>query len=291
MEPQDSDDAPVPDYKVLDLHGPFDEPPAPPPPSRTLPTILAALLIVGLGGAAGYYVYRTRSASAPGASEAAQPAPSTDAPTPLGTSADAIDLPPLDESDEAVRTLVAALTSNPTVAAWLATDDLIRTFTVVVSNIASGESPARHVPVLKPRGRFLVLERGEDLLVSPRSYARYSSLATAASAIHAEGVARLYTTLKPRIEEAYRELGEPDTPFDQTLEHAIVLLLRTPIPDGPVSVEPSGAISYRFADRTLEKLNPAQKLLIRFGPDNQREVQTSLRAIALALGIPGERLQ
>ena len=33
-----------------------------------------------------------------------------------------------------------------------------------------------------------------------------------------------------------------------------------------------------------------QKMLIRFGPDNQRAVQTALRNIALALGIPPDHL-
>jgi hypothetical protein len=100
----------------------------------------------------------------------------------------------------------------------------------------------------------------------------------------------LYTMLKPRIEEAYQELGVVDVTFDQTLERAIVVLLKTPLPEGPVSVEPDGGV-YRFADPALERLTPTQKLLIRFGPENQRAVQTSLLNVALALGIPPERLQ
>jgi hypothetical protein len=97
--------------------------------------------------------------------------------------------------------------------------------------------------------------------------------------------------LKPRIEEAYAELGQPNTTFDQTLERAIVVLLRTPLPEGPIPVEPNGAaVAFRYANPALEKLTPSQKLLIRFGPDNQRAVQAALRDIALALGIPQERL-
>ncbi|HEY6616216.1 MAG TPA: DUF3014 domain-containing protein, partial [Vicinamibacterales bacterium] len=69
-----------------------------------------------------------------------------------------------------------------------------------------------------------------------------------------------------------------------------VLLLKTPVPEGRVAVEPNAAVGYRFANPVLEKLTPTQKMLIRFGPDNQRAVQTSLRNIALALGIPPDRL-
>jgi hypothetical protein len=279
-----------PDYGILGLHGSSDQLPAPPPEPRTqvLPTVLAALLIVAIG-AVGFYFYRGRTAASPDAAATTPPAQADTAP--LGGPADPIDVPPLDESDGAVRKLVSALTSNPTVAAWLATDNLIRTFTVVVANIAAGEAPMRHVQTLRPREGFTVVERGEDIQVNARSYARYTTLAGASAAIEPEGAARLYSTLKPRIEEAYRELGEPGTTFDQTLERAIVRLLHTPVPEGPVELQPNGAVTYRFADRSLEKLEPAQKLLIRFGPENQRQVQASLRAVALALGIPEERLK
>jgi hypothetical protein len=281
------------DDQDLDLQQPTDEPTifiAPPPEtSHTGPRILAALLIVAVV-VTGYFVFRNRNP----ASSAQPPASSlSDAPPaaapPLGAEAEAVTLPPLDESDEAVRELVKSLSSHPSVLAWLASDDLIRTFTVVVSNIATGDSAAGQVPTLKPGTGFLVEERGEDLFVNPRSYARYTPLATAATSIDPAGAARLYTTLKPRIGDAYRELGYPETLFDRTLERAIVLLLTTPIPSGRVAVHPAGVV-YGFADPKLEALTPSQKLLIRFGPDNQRAVQSSLRAIALALGIPPERL-
>jgi len=189
-----------------------------------------------------------------------------------------------------VRGLVKELSSNPSVAAWLMTRNLIRNFTVVVSNIAAGEPAARQVTVLRPKGAFQVEERGEDLFINSRGYSRYLPLSTAASSVNPEDAAKLYTTLKPRIDEAYAELGQAGTTFDQTLERAIVLLLKTPVPEGRVPVEPNGAVGYRFANPLLEKLTPTQKLLIRFGPDNQRAVQTSLRNIALALGIPPDRL-
>ena len=146
-----------------------------------------------------------------------------------------------------------------------------------------GDSP-------ETQGAFQVEERGEDLFINSRGYSRYLPLATAASSVNPEDAAKLYTTLKPRIDEAYAELGQTGTTFDQTLERAIVLLLKTPVPEGRVPVEPNGAVGYRFANPVLEKLTPTQKLLIRFGPDSQRAVQTSLRNIALALGIPADRL-
>jgi DUF3014 family protein len=254
---------------------------------------VAAVLIAAVV-ATGYLVFRNRAAATPPANAAAA-APATTAPTDassaLGADVPAIDLPPLGESDEVVRGLVKELSSNPSVAAWLATDNLIRNFVVVVANIAAGEPATPRAQALRPKGAFQVEERGEDLVINSRSYARYLPLATAATSIKPEDAARLYTMLKPRIDEAYAELGQPNTTFDQTLERAIVVLLQTPMPQGPVPVEPNGAaVAFRYADPALEKLTPSQKLLIRFGPENQRTVQTALRNTALALGIPQERL-
>jgi len=206
---------------------------------------------------------------------------------PLGGEAASIALPPLNESDALVRELVKQVSSHPRLAAWLATDDLIRGFTIAVENVAEGKTPARQLPMLRPASGFRVLERGHDLIIDPRSYERYDALAAAAETMDPDGSARLYTTLKPKIEEAYRELR--DSPFDRTFERAIVLLLATPAEDGSTAVVPRG-IGYGFADPKLEALTGAQKQLLRMGPRNVRMFQGSLRAIALALGIPAERL-
>jgi len=176
------------------------------------------------------------------------------------------------------------------VIAWLATDGLIRNFTVVVANVVEGVTPARHLKNLQPSGSFRVVDRNGQTVVDPRSYARYDGIAAAAASIDPAGAARLYSTLKPRIEEAYAELGSQPASFDAALERAIIALLRTPVVDGPVRVEPEGGVGYRYADARLEELTAAQKHLLRTGPANVRMIQSALRAWALALGIPPERL-
>lgn len=120
------------------------------------------------------------------------------------------------------------------------------------------------------------------------SYDRYNRIADAANSIDPAGAARLYFLLKPRIEEAYRELGS-DGSFDRVLERAIVALLRAPVLEGNVRVEPHGAM-YRFDDPAVERLTAAQKQLVRMGPRNVRLIQGKLRNVALELGIPPDRL-
>jgi hypothetical protein len=71
------------------------------------------------------------------------------------------------------------------------------------------------------------------------------------------------------------------------LREGLRQLSETPIPDGPVAVTARGGV-YEFADPRLEALSPAQRLLLRSGPDNARRVQTQLAAIAAALGTPSD---
>ena len=126
------------------------------------------------------------------------------------------------------------------------------------------------------------------LFVDPRSYKRYASIAAAVDSVDPQAAARLCATLKPRLDEAYDELGRGGS-FDAELERAIVAMLRTPALGGNVRLVPSGAV-YAFEDEALESLTPAQKHLARMGARNVRVIQDKLRQIALAIGIPRERL-
>ncbi len=281
-----TDASPAADYELLKA------PDAPPrhPPARPKTGVWVAVAVLLAAAALAAYIVFGGGTAAPGADmpESASALPERRI-QPLGGVADPADLPPLAESDPLIRSLVARISSHPRVAAWLATGGLIRNFTVVVINTAEGRTPAVHLGVFRSSAPFNVVERKDGLFIDPRSYERYDGLAAAAASIDPAGVARVYSTVKPRIEEAHRELGAPDGTFDRTLERAIVLLLRTPVVDEAVRVQPQG-IGYGFADQNLESLTPAQKQLLRMGPANVRLVQSSLRAIALHLGIPAERL-
>jgi hypothetical protein len=257
-----------------------------PPSMPAGPWIVGALLVVAAAGALYVLVGRRQ----PAAGQAAKPVAVTETPArPLGGNPQQIDVPALDESDPLVRVLVHALSSSPLVAAWLTTNGLIRNFTVVVDNIASGAPPVTHLKVLRPRSSFRVLGPNGELQVDPQSYERYTGVADAVASIDSAGAARLYATLKPRIEEAYVDLGYPDRPFDRTLQRAIVTLLETPEVNGPIRVQTKG-IGYAFADHRLEDLSGPQKELLRMGPKNVRVIQAKLRDIALALGMPAADL-
>lgn len=285
------EDSDLPDYDIRPGQ-PLD---ADRPPVRSAVRIWLAVAALLLAGAAAWFIV----VRGPGAPEKAvtedraanAPAGARDQPLPLGGAAAQVDVPPLDQSDAVVRELVRQLTSHPTVAAWLATDGLIRNFTVVTANIADDAPFQRHLRTLRPAEPFAVIRQGDQVAIDPASYRRYDRVAAAVASIDADGAARLYSTLKPRIEEAYRDLGHPDTSVDRSVEQAIVRLLRTPTLDTPPRLTPgTKGIGYVFADSRLESLSPAQKQLLRMGPDNTRTIQRALRGIALALGIPAARL-
>ena len=260
----------------------------PPPSSRPpsfVPWIVGALLAIG---AAGAYFYLRQPPETPAASGETATEATVEPPRPLGAEVEPIELPPLDQTDMLVREMVRALTSHSKIAAWLTTNGLLRNFTVVIDNIAAGRTPANQLRPMRPTGAFVPIDANGVMVIDARSYDRYNDFAAAAASVDAAGLARLYSTLKPRIEDAYRDLGVK-TPFDQTLEKAIVHLLEAPIVQGELALTPRGAL-YVYSDDRIERLSQAQKQLLRMGPRNMRVIQRKLREVALALGIPEERL-
>jgi hypothetical protein len=250
---------------------------------------MMACLIVA--AAAALYLSRPRSDESVAAG-AASPATRQELPTPrapLGPAVEPRELPPLDLTDPLVRELLRGLSSRPELAAWLATDGLIRNIVASVDAVANGITPSGHLRRLAPAGAFSAAPRGENFVIDPRSYRRYDGIGDTASTFDPDGLARAYATLRPRLQEAYRELGYPDGNFDVAVERAIVRLLETPLVERDVDVRPAPVL-YQFADSRLERLAPAQKQLLRMGPRNGRLIQEKLRQVAAALGIPAERL-
>jgi hypothetical protein len=262
-----------------------DEDPVTPPPRS--PNFLAwgAAIVAVIAVAAGiwYFTSHRQPSPAPVAqAPVAPPAPAPERPEEPLVHAMDIDLPPLAQSDSIVRELVSRLSSHPTIAAWLTTKGLITNFTVVTLNIAEGRTPAKFLRPLAPRGRFRTTGSGEELLVDPRSYDRYNLHADAIAALDSVGTASLYLTLKPRINDAYRELGYPDGDFDRVLERAIGVLLQTPAVDQRVALHAKG-VTYAYDDPTLESLSPAQKQFLRLGTRNGGAIRAKLEEVAALL--------
>lgn len=239
----------------------------------------------------GFFVWRwSQQRGAPEPVEEAAPAveaPATEGEVP--EAAAPVDLPSLADSDEWMRAVVAQLSSHPELFAWLATDDLIRRFVVVVDNLAEGVSPRTHLEFLEPEKGFGTRDAQSRVFVDDSAYQRYDNLAAVIASIDVRGTANLYRSVKPLLQEAYRELGYPNKDFDATLLEAIDTLLRTPVVEGPIELVPKVS-SFEFADPKLEELSDAEKHFLRLGPDNLRKIQAKARAIALEIGLPQAEL-
>jgi hypothetical protein len=249
--------------------------------------VIAVALIIAAALTAFFVMRPSRGRTAAG-TDAAAPSASKEAfqgRRPLGPDVEARELPPLDLTDTLVRELVSGLSSRPELAAWLATDGLIRNFVASVDAVANGVTPSAQLRPLAPRRPFEVTSRGGDAVIDPRSYERFDGIAATVDALDANGLARAYATLRPRLQEAYEELGYPDGSVDVAVERAIARLLETPLVERQVEVQ-RAAVFYQFVDPRIERLSPAQKQLVRMGPRNQRLIQDKLRATARALGIP-----
>lgn len=258
---------------------------APGPPERSgvdARLVVSVVVVLALIASGVYLLWFRRPAPAPSAAVTSAAVDRTQR-LPVERPAD-IEVPPLDQSDALVRQLVSQLSRHPIVAAWLATDGLIRNFALVVQNLADHESPNKHLASVTPKGSFAVVREGTAIYLDPASYHRYDAYADAFAAIDAHGAAKLYATLKPRVSEAVRDLGDPKGDADAVLRRAVVDLLATPIVETRIPLtQPS--VMYAFGDPALQSLSSGQRQLLRMGPRNTRLIQQKLREIAPYLGI------
>jgi len=247
------------------------------------PVVPAVVLGLVLGGVGLYFVLRPEPPANPLA-PAVTPAPAAvgAAAAPPAPAPSRLELPSLNASDSAVRAWVAALSANRDLAGWLIPDQLIRRFVAAVDNIAEDEDPIAHLRHLAPSTRFQAMGQRSTLVADPRSFRRFEGFAHVVESIDAAAAARLYLNLRPLFDAAYAELGHAPGEFDQTFSRALARLLATPAPPRRFELVRQKQ-SFAFADPRLEALAPAQKVLIRMGPDNRAKVQAALEAFRAAL--------
>lgn len=254
---------------------------------------LVILLVLAAVVAVLYFTVLKKPAPAPAAAKATE---ETAKPPATGTAtavegSEPLVLPAvgLDQSDPVVREYAKAISSSLRFGQWLGSKELVRKFVAAVDNVANGQSPKPQVDFWAPDGQFKVVNKPAGTFIDESKYSRYDPVAEVFASLDARAAVRFYRGLRPLIQEAYRDLGYPDTDFSDTLVKAMAELLETPVVEGPVKVEKK-ILSYVMADESLEGLSQAQKLLLRMGPKNVRLIQGKIRELAAALGVPEDKL-
>ncbi|MDD5302696.1 MAG: DUF3014 domain-containing protein [Elusimicrobia bacterium] len=247
------------------------------------PGLLIVAVLLAAGAAIGLYGARSLLKPAPAAPGISSLPPEAPAALPP-------DLPPLEKSDEFVRRRAAALSSDAAFQEWLKKESLIPRLTAAMNMIANGKFPRDLFAAFAPRGKFSVVRKDGKILVDPASYARYDGVAAMVGRVDAVAAARVFTDLMPLFDAAQRGLGEKTASAHEAFFAAARELVDVPPLDGEaVLTAGKKGIGWVYADESLESLSPAQKQLLRMGPKNQAAVQAKLRAVVLALGVPGSK--
>jgi len=259
----------------------------PPGPRNWLPWALWALIPIGLGLI--WISLRGDEPSPPPLDSTVRsegPPPTGEAPEEAAEVEEIVKLPPLSESDSFLREILGRLSSHPFLALLLDSDDLARKIVVIVANVAEGASPAKQLLHVRPEEGLAVRQTAEGIVIDPAGYRRYDAAAELFASLDAGAVAGVYRTLEPLLDEAHSELGLSERGgFKDTLSSAIAVLLAVPVVDRPIPLRAVN-VNYAFLDPALENLSPAQKHLLRMGPENTRRVQRKLAGLKAALGLP-----
>lgn len=250
---------------------------APPPVLAPAPErswnrwLVGAAVVLAIAGGALARWWTLPAAPTPATTESSPPVASTDVPLDP-----AVNLPPIDQMDPYLRALLGALSARPELAAWLATDDLIYQAAWTIDRVSRGASPAGELGVLAPKEDIATGRAGRVRHITEASYQRYDGIARTMASVDPEAVAKAYRTIRPRLDEAYRSLGQTEGSVDVAVQQALDLLIATPIPSGPIEVVEGKGATWMFADPALEALPAAQKHLLRMGPANASAIVQAL---------------
>ncbi len=135
---------------------------------------------------------------------------------------------------------------------------------------------------MRPKGKFLVVEKGDEIFIDPKSYGRYDLATQVFVSLDTEGAVALYRELEPLIDDAYGEISPPGSRFSDRLNAAVEHLLEVSPPSGDPQVKRK-VVTYVYVDESLEGLSGAQRQLLRMGPDNVLLIKAKLRDLKAGL--------
>ena len=189
---------------------------------------------------------------------------------------DAAPLPPLAESDSALRAAISGLVGEKALVEFFHMTGIAARIVATVDNLPRGKVATKVLPVRGPGGAFIAEGEAQERVIGAANAARYAGHVGLAEVVDMKRAATLYVRFYPLLQQAYRELGYPQGHFNDRLVAVIDHLLATPEIDGPIRLT-QPKVLYEFADPALESRSAGQKLLLRMGPANAARVKNRLR--------------
>ncbi len=187
-------------------------------------------------------------------------------------------LPVLNESDDVMQNLFGKLYEPARLVEIFIFTEFIRHIVVSVDNLTAKKLSQRFVFTQRPVAGFMVSKSTveNEFLLDNKNYKRYQRFLDFGNAVGNQELVSVYVRYYPLFQEAYEELGYPGRYFNDRVIAVIDHLLQTPDIVEPVKLlQPK--VYYQFADPAVEKLSAGQKLLIRIGPENGRQVRNRLK--------------
>ena len=243
----------------------------------------AAAVIVVIIGITAYYRYSANSAAAVKVQENRPPPPPVvkaddggiQHPIPAA-GGDTTALPALNQSDQVVKDSMEGILGSKPVEQFLVQENIVRHIVVTIDNLPRKKVAVDLRPVKPTPGETVTSNQGDTTTLGASNYARYAPFIHLVETTDPKTLASVYFHLYPLFQQAYEDLGYPGRFFNDRLVEVIDHLLAAPEPQGPIElVQPK--VFYQFADPKLEDLSAGQKLLIRMGPANERNLKEKLR--------------
>jgi hypothetical protein len=199
---------------------------------------------------------------------------------------DLVELPPLEESDSYFA-LALVDVFGPELETLLVDDALIDKSVATVDNLSRDRVAEKIRPLGRLSGKFLVSAGGDNgpYYLSADNFGRYDPLVDLLTEADLDDVVATYRRFYPLFQEAFAQLGYPDSYFNDRVVAVIDDLLATPQPEQPIRLLRPHVL-YTFADPRLEALSSGQKLLLRMGPAHAARIKERLAEFRTRIAQP-----
>lgn len=242
--------------------------------------LAAALLVLIALVAAGVFWFRGRvpqpAPAPPPPAASAEPAQPAAPAHPLAQQEPALPADP-QAADAALFEELARLCGAPALAKWIRPADLARHIVATVDALPRRQVPQAVLPTTPVPGSFQVAAVPGGHVMAAANARRYLPWVHLLLSADPAAAAKSYRHFYPLFQRAYRELGYPNSYFNDRLVEAIDDVLEAPEPaPAPRLVQPS--VMWRYEDPDLESLSAGQKILLRIGPESGGAVRKWLQA-------------